>query len=202
MSDELIVAPAIVDPNGHADWEAPETPLAKTERNKTECNTTEQHCVNPLLHSTVAQQILKDTSPTTFDDFITKLSGDIPIQYMPLQQNVLFLGHLCACGLYNEAEAFITTIENKSELLNSRNDLLYEGTVLNMALYWNSGDLGYKFFTMLTSYGAMIMPDGYNLLPHEQTGTIWSSMMDNYYIGNRDPSEFTTLYTQIYLALE
>lgn len=196
MSDDLIVAPAIYAPNGHSIWEAPDAPLIAEE------HTTFWNEVGPMLHSTVAQQILKDTSYTTFEEFTTAITNDHQIEYTLLEKNVLFLGHLCACGLIDEAEAFIRTIENLSELLNTRSCQMYGGTVLNMALYWNSGDLGYKFFTMLTSYGATIMIDAYNLFPHEQTGTIWSSITDNQIIGKRNPSEFTMLYTKIHLALE
>jgi len=186
MSDDLTVAPATYAPTGHPEWTAPLAPLAS----------------EPMLHSTVAQQILKDICPTTIKAFNDAVKLDHDYEYSPLEKNVLFLGHLCACGLFDEAEQFILLTEDKVELLNTRCYNLYSGTVLNMALYWNSGDLGYKFFTMLTSYGAGWHPDVYGLFPHQQTGTLWTTITTMEVIGKRNPDEFTMLYTKLHLVHE
>jgi len=205
MSDNLSVAPATYAPNGHPEWTAPLAPLADSDdgmNNIPSAESEDERNNFPILHSTVAQQILKDTYPITFDEFIHKVTAAHKLEYTPLEKNVLFLAHLCACGLLDEANEFILTIENRRELLNTRMFQLYDGTVLNMALYWNSGDLAYKFFEMLTAYGAYIYYDCYDCLPYQQDGTFWTTIIDQHTIGKRNLDEFLPVYTEIILELE
>jgi len=209
MSDDLSVAPATYAPTGHPEWTAPLAPLADSydasaesqdasvESQDASAESVDERNNFPILHSTVAQQILKDTYPITFDEFIREITAVHKREYTPLEKNVLFLAHLCACGLLNEANEFILTIENHHELLDTTMFQLYDGTVLNMALYWNSGDLGYEFFKMLTSYGAYIYYDCYDCLPYQQDGTFWTTIIDDQPIGKRNPTEFQSVYTKI-----
>ena len=113
---------------------------------------------------------------------------------------ILYLGYLCSKGIIEPIQEFIEQLgEDSYEIINAPHIEFYFGTVLHIALYWNSGLNGLKLFNLLVSYGAKYYKDYYQQLPWKQTGIIWTNVIpDNYRaLGRRDEAEFNDLYIVI-----
>jgi hypothetical protein len=118
-----------------------------------------------------------------------------------LSVNSFYLGHLCACGKLNEAAAFIESLgAGATEVINFSHNRFYMGTVLHVAMNWNTGELGKEFFTLLWEHGAEYVQDYYDQYPWEQFGKIWVNPLDNSFeskLGIRDDAEFIEMYEQL-----
>ena len=112
--------------------------------------------------------------------------------------DVVYLGYLCAKGDIDVATNFVNSLDNKKQVLNNQHILLYSGTVLNVALFWNSNDLGWQFFNLLWSNGAEFKTDYYGKFPFEQLdGLSWFTPLDYFNFGERDDIEFFKFYQEI-----
>jgi len=113
--------------------------------------------------------------------------------------DAVYLGYLCAKGDIYNARDFVNSLENKKEVLNIKHILLYSGTVLHIAMFWNSGDIGRQFFHLLWSNGAEFVIDYYNQFPFEQLDydLMWLTPIEYINCGERDNSEFFEFYQEI-----
>ncbi len=118
-----------------------------------------------------------------------------------LSVNSFFLGHLCSCGKLNEAATFIQALgAGAAEVINLSHNRFYMGTVLHVAMFWNSGDLGKEFFALLWENGAEYYQNYYDQYPLEQLNAIWVNPLDNSFeskLGIRDDAEFVGMYEQL-----
>jgi hypothetical protein len=115
------------------------------------------------------------------------------------QKELYYLAYLCAKGNIADVRAFLRETDNAHSLLNTPMAHFAGGTILHVALYFNSGQKGLELFDLLTSNGAFPCLSLYcEENPWEQRGTRWLLFMcyipDEFH---RDPSEFTWLYNTI-----
>ena len=123
------------------------------------------------------------------------------------EQRLIYLAYLIARGQFEDTSHFLNDVyhNNRDEvilLLNTPHELFWDGTVLNFALYYNSGQRGMDFFELLYSRGALPLRDGYHLFPWQQLGKmIWMLPLQNNRelidLGERDDQEFQELYNDI-----
>ena len=116
-----------------------------------------------------------------------------------IDQKTLYLGNICARGDIESVISFINTTE-KDELTEILNNGVYEfyfGTVLHVALYWNSGEKGIELFEILLENGAEPYRDYYGNFPWQQKDVTWSSPIDSIIIGDRDVKEFEDTYNYL-----
>lgn len=119
-------------------------------------------------------------------------------------QQLVYMAYLIAQGKFEETAHFMTDIEeyNPDQLVNlltTPHSLFWDGTVLHVALYYNSGQRGLEFFQLLVSHGARYIKNYYNEFPWEQVGGVWFSLLDHTtttYI-DRDEYEFASCYQDI-----
>ena len=109
------------------------------------------------------------------------------------------IAYNCACGKINKVSkklAAATPVECE-RWLNSCQIEFWLGTILHIALYWNSGEKGIKFYQLLKQYGAIPCRDYYEMLPWEQSGDNYIAPVGRYNCGVRDNTEFTEMYNTI-----
>jgi hypothetical protein len=118
-----------------------------------------------------------------------------------LSVNCFYLGSMCARGKLNDAAAFIKSLgAGATEVINLIHSRFYWGTVLHVALYWNSGQLGLDFFELLWEHGARYCPNYYENYPWEQLDEMWVNPVrhgPDTVLGTRDITEFIDMYEQI-----
>ena len=118
-----------------------------------------------------------------------------------LSVNSFYLGHLCARGKLNDAASFIESLgAGATEVINFSHNRFYMGTVLHVAMFWNTGDLGKEFFALLWEHGAEYYQNYYDQYPLEQLNAIWVNPLNNSFeskIGIRDDTEFVGMYEQL-----
>ena len=116
--------------------------------------------------------------------------------------DVIYLGYLCARGLVQEVTAFLDQLGDTAiNVINTRHEHFQQGTVLHVALYWNSGRVGRELFDLLYNYDAEYYENSYGQFPWEQrTESVWINPMDDVVFGMRDGTEFIQLYNEIRVA--
>lgn len=137
-----------------------------------------------------AQQILQ---PLSFEEVHQHFTENI---------DVIYLGYLCARGKVREVTAFLDQLgDTARDVINMRHEDFQQGTVLHVALYWNSGRVGRELFDLLYNYEAEYYENSYGQFPWEQrTESIWIDPMDDKVLGMRDGTEFIQLYNEICIA--
>lgn len=112
---------------------------------------------------------------------------------------LIYLGYLFAKGLYNDIIPFLEQMdpEEVRTLVNTRHERFYYGTVMHVALFWNSGDMGIRLFKLLLCYGANLVTNYYEEYPWEQFRGAWINPVTNVILGYRSASEFESIYTYI-----
>ena len=115
----------------------------------------------------------------------------------PSKEELYYLAYLCAKGNIGDVCNFLRGVQNVRLLLNTYCDY-FDGTILHVALYFNSGEKGLELFDLLTSKGAIpCLSPHFEERPWQQKGTRWVLFMCSLNIPDefhRDPSEFTWLY--------
>ena len=109
----------------------------------------------------------------------------------------VYLGFLCAKGQINDIETFLQNMDEDLDfILNARSNIMYGGTVLHMALYWNSGNRGVELFQLLLNNGAIICQDNDGNYPWQQNRTRWVTglNLDDSESTIRSVDEFTETY--------
>jgi hypothetical protein len=96
-------------------------------------------------------------------------------RYSDKDVKLFYLGYLCCQGDYASIVVFLQTLDDdeKRILLNEKPYDFYEGTVLHVLLYWNSGNSAINIFDLLVEHGAEFVQDYYGHLPWEQGGAYW-----------------------------
>lgn len=141
-----------------------------------------------------AKMLLRDqTRKVTLETFKNVLSmmGE---EVTEKSAEIIYLGHLCACGYIEDARIFIESVEDKDGLINTPHTFFTMGTVLHWALYWNKDEHGLLFFNLLTRYGALHKMNYLNEYPFEQDGNKWICLVDMGVFGKRNPLEFNMFY--------
>lgn len=116
---------------------------------------------------------------------------------------IVTLGYMCARGMINDVVAFLDQLGDAvTDIINAPHHLFYNGTVLHMAMYFNSGDIGHQLFLLLRTHGALYYTDYYGLFPWEQLdigqGNLeWIHPFENTVLGERSNTEFTMFYNQL-----
>jgi hypothetical protein len=95
--------------------------------------------------------------------------------YSDKNVKLFYLGYLCCQGDYASIAVFLQTLDDdeKRIILNETPYDFYEGTVLHVLLYWNSGNSAINIFDMLVEHGAEFVRDYYGNLPWEQGCAYW-----------------------------
>ena len=116
-----------------------------------------------------------------------------------LYTTIGYLIYLCQRGKIEIVTELLKSIPSNEVtiIINTTTRLSYNGTILNEALYWNSGDLGIAFFSLFRSYGAEYKRNSYEELPWEQGGPLWIDTLTNTRISLREENEFNEMYNQI-----
>ena len=117
---------------------------------------------------------------------------------MKMDTNVhSLLTYLCMIGDYEETKKVL--LESIGE------DPLGDGTLLHTALYWNCGDMGYKFFNLFYTCNAKICKNSLGEFPWEQKGDSWSFICPEngrIVFGERRIEDFEILYHYIPLKIK
>jgi len=148
-----------------------------------------------ILTSFEAKDLIQPCTLDQIRNRMIHLYGD-HYQHDYLTIHVLYLGYLLARCDMDKIEEFME--EHKEHLvaiLNTQQPEFFGGTVLHMALYWNSGQLGISLFELLYNNGAVPIQDEYNQFPWEQVEEtmIWVHPF-GHSIGVRKSDEFVGTY--------
>ena len=140
--------------------------------------------------SVETQQLLTNY---TLEDFSCKAKRSL------IDQKTLYLGNLCARGDIESIISFMNTTEQDelTEILNTGVYEFYFGTVLHVALYWNSGEKCIQLFELLLENRAEPIRDYYGNFPWQQTYTKWNSPLDSVLLGERNVKEFEDTYNYL-----
>ena len=111
----------------------------------------------------------------------------------------VYLGYVCAQGDLAKIKRVLQDPLAKV-MMNSKQAIFNGGTVLHMALFWNTGDTAVELYKLLTTCGAKPGMNDDEELPWEQTGFIWVNYLNPYNLGTRNEreyNEFAGAYKQI-----
>jgi hypothetical protein len=117
-----------------------------------------------------------------------------------LADKTMYLACLCSKGDIESVKTFIrdTNLEELKLILNTKLYEMWEGTVLHMALYWNTGNQAFDMYTLLVNNGADPVQNYYNCYPWECTASKWIDMIgDTKFDGYRNIEEFSQTYKLI-----
>jgi len=148
-----------------------------------------------------AQKCLKKMSPDEVRICVAR-------KKLSFKDNVIFrahyLAHLCALGDYNvilgTLNAFSVDKVELEQIMNYRirvmngNVPVYEGTLLHIALYWNTDQKAIDLYDLLTTYGAKLSRNYYGEYPWMQSGDNWINPLTCESYGERDDSDFDDIY--------
>jgi hypothetical protein len=107
---------------------------------------------------------------------------------------VFYMCYLCAQGDIANVKELIGLLGNDAVVILDTPHERFSSRAINVALLWNSGELGYEFFVLFSSLGATYHSDIYGY-PWEQLGkTVWVDPFSLEVFGYRDDEEFIPLY--------
>lgn len=156
------------------------------------------------MDSKEAQSLLKPLSLDEIRHWISrkKISHRDPVIF-----RAHYLAYLCARGDYNIIKntlaAFSCEQKELKQLLNCSIYVMcgdvpvYSGTVLHVALYWNTDQVALDLYQLLTEHGATISRNYYGEYPWVQTGGNWTNPVTGERYGERDDSEFDDTYDEL-----
>ena len=147
-----------------------------------------------MLTSFKAQRRLPILTINNIRDHLFEESDDIS------STKLIYLGYLFAKGLYNDIVPFLEQMDQEEStlLVNTKHERFYYGTVMHVALFWNSGEMGILLFKLLLCYGSNLdVKNYYEEYPWEQFRGAWIEPLTNVILGNRSESEFEPMYTYI-----
>jgi hypothetical protein len=156
------------------------------------------------LTSTEAKALL---SPLTEDQIHERLKEN-GFEATEFETDLVYLGSLIQRGDVTQTKGYIEALEELSafrndptyvrRLIQSTHELFYDGTLLHVALFWNTGQLAIDFAELLVSYGVEDTKDYYGFFPWEQPDGDWVTILDHYeHLGYRLASEFEDTYHMI-----
>ena len=150
--------------------------------------------LTPLTTEDVKNTLLPATI-NEIRDMMTNRGYDTP----QLDVHIVYLSYLVAQGLINDVIAFIHLLgEEAHEVINSTHELLYGGTVLHTALYFNTDYVGKALFSILRLNGALYKLNYYEQYPWEQLGgCLWIHPLTGKQLGTRNDEEFVNVYHDI-----
>jgi hypothetical protein len=153
---------------------------------------------NMILSPLSTEEVKNVLLPATINDIrdmMTNRGFDTP----QLDVHVVYLSYLVAKGLINDVIAFIHLLgEDATEVINSTHELLYDGTVLHIALYYNTDYVGKALFSILRLHGAVYKLNYYEQYPWEQLGEcLWIHPLTGKELGTRNEEEFVNVYNEI-----
>jgi hypothetical protein len=114
-------------------------------------------------------------------------------------KNHIWLGYQCCLGNFYEVLDFIDKCpkRERARYLSERSSEFWNGNLLHMVLYWNTGDKAFYMYTSLRELGAKLVEDKYDNYPWEFNTEIWTAPTLRDVYGKRDCAEFIELYHRI-----
>lgn len=107
---------------------------------------------------------------------------------------VFYISYLCAQGDIARVKELIELLgEDALTILDTPHER-FLARAINVALLWNSDDIGYEFFVLFSSLGVKYCSDIYGNPWEQLFNTAWVDPISLELIGYRDDEEFIPLY--------
>jgi len=151
-----------------------------------------------VSYSTCYQQRLPKYPIEYFQEFTKKEYGVIG-DALDFTSRHLWLGYLCCLGEFDVVLAFLSICKesHRDRYINERSNEFWNGTLLHMILYWNTGEHTITMYKKLRELGAVPIENMYDNYPWENSTQIWCAPTLRTSCGHRDHNEFAQLYQTI-----
>ena len=155
--------------------------------------------MNTLSYQTYFQSKLPNLSVEYFKGFVDIEYPGVSKDSREFVTHHLWLGYQCCRGEFDKVLEFLQTCSETqcNRYLSERSSEFWNGNLLHMVLYWNTGDKAFDMYVALRKLGATLVEDKYDNYPWEFYTAIWTAPTLRTVYGNRDYTEFAQLYHRV-----
>ena len=133
------------------------------------------------------------------EEFVANMYPGVSKDSVDFTKHHLWLGYQCCRGQLDEVLEFLMNCEEKrrKRYLNERSSEFWNGNLLHLLLYWNTGSRAFDMYIKLRELGAMFIENMYEYYPWENQTLFWTAPTLRKMYGARDYHEFTRLYYEV-----
>lgn len=170
-----------------------------TEKDKSAIQRYHNAIMSELLYNAYFQSKLPTLTREYFEGFVDIEYPGVSKDSREFVKNHLWLGYQCCLGNFEAVLEFLETLSEtqRKRYLSERSSEFWNGNLLHMVLYWNTGDKAFDMYVKLRELGAKLVEDKYNNYPWEYYTAIWTAPTLRTVYGNRDYTEFVQLYHRV-----
>jgi hypothetical protein len=161
--------------------------------------TTVNQIMAELVYNAYFQKKLPVLTREYFEGFVDIEYPGVSKDSREFVTNHIWLGYQCCRGDFDTVLEFLETCSEtqRNRYLSERSSEFWNGNLLHMVLYWNTGDKAFEMYVQLREMGARLVEDKYNNYPWEYYTAIWTAPTLRTAYGNRDYTEFVQLYHRV-----
>jgi len=160
---------------------------------------TDKALMSMLSYQTYFQIKLPVLTREYFEGFVDIEYPGVSKDSREFATNHIWLGYQCCRGDFDTVLEFLEMCSEtqRNRYLSERSSEFWNGNLLHMVLYWNTGDKAFDMYVRLREMGARLVEDKYNNYPWEYYTVIWTAPTLRTAYGNRDYTEFVQLYHRV-----